>query len=640
VNGELVGGTKTVNKKLTFQAPSVPGTYRIRLPFVEAFAPVTDFYGGPSGWDVWNPGVGSYTEVSFRVLNPLVQDFFLSTTQAVIAPFGNDRENASQIGFGYVSVPPVVLPGQRVEMEVQWSFLNPANPNAVIYLNAFGDWQPGTELTRFINSELVGGSRTNAASFSFTAPVAPGKYRLRLAFVEAFQAVQNFYGSAPGGVYDPGVGSYVEVAFVVKPVGPANPIGMIVYDNGRELRVLDTARGTNFPVPTPGLGVAANARWSPDGQWIVFNGVVIPHNAQIYKVRPDGSGLTRLTDGSGDLVHPAFSPDGSRIAFFQVYGRVSIIDADGSNRIDLPDASSVCTPPSWSPDGQKLVGTDWGLTYQSDLSIYNLLTGTITKIVQHQGNEAFNYPDWRWSPDGSKIACNRLNPDTGNWDICVMNADGSNRANLTGDWPNSHEVAPKWSPDGQFILFASDRDGNWDSWAMWADGTGRTNLTRSPENEYFPHMALVAPQFTTQPLSQSSSLGGCATFSANVLGSTPLSFQWQFNGVDIPGATSPTLTMCGLTADKAGTYRLRVCNSAGCATSTGAVLSFLDLKMYAGLTIIGSVGSTYRVEACDNPATGNWTAITNITLPSSPYFWLDTESGSMPKRFYRTVPVP
>jgi len=66
-------------------------------------------------------------------------DYFLTLGAPFIAPYGNDRENASQIGFDYVSVPPVVMPGQQMEMEVQWSYLNPANPNAVIYLNAFGD---------------------------------------------------------------------------------------------------------------------------------------------------------------------------------------------------------------------------------------------------------------------------------------------------------------------------------------------------------------------------------------------------------------------------------------------------------------------------------------------------------------------
>jgi hypothetical protein len=215
VDGESVGGTKTVTNAFSFQAPATPGTYRIRIPFVEAFAPVTNFYGGPLGGPS-NPGIGDYAEVSLVVKRPPVEDYFANTNAAFLASFGNDRETCSNIGFDYIGLPPMVTPGQQVQVELQWNYLNPCNPSAMIFMNAFGDWQPGNELTRLVNGEAVGGTKTVTNAFSFSAPTTPGTYRIRIPFIEAFAPVTNFYGGPSGGPYAPGIGDYAEVTFTVK----------------------------------------------------------------------------------------------------------------------------------------------------------------------------------------------------------------------------------------------------------------------------------------------------------------------------------------------------------------------------------------------------------------------------------------
>jgi TolB protein len=71
------------------------------------------------------------------------------------------------------------------------------------------------------------------------------------------------------------------------------------------------------------------------------------------------------------------------------------------------------------------------------------------------------------SPDGAKIAFMSLR--TGNWNIFVMNRDGSHVVNLTPD--NCNAGLPAWSPDGRSIAFASDRNGAWGLWIMAADGS-------------------------------------------------------------------------------------------------------------------------------------------------------------------------
>jgi hypothetical protein len=69
--------------------------------------------------------------------------------------------------------------------------------------------------------------------------------------------------------------------------------------------------------------------------------------------------------------------------------------------------------------------------------------------------------------------------------------------------------------------------------------------------------------------------------------------------------------------------------------------SSLVVKMLAGLDLYGTIGMTYRIDyLTDLNNTNSWSALTNITLPASPYFWVDVSSASQSRRFYRSVSVP
>jgi len=59
--------------------------------------------------------------------------------------------------------------------------------------------------------------------------------------------------------------------------------------------------------------------------------------------------------------------------------------------------------------------------------------------------------------------------------------------------------------------------------------------------------------------------------------------------------------------------------------------------MYAGLTLIGTVGTTNRIDFKNEIAASNWTVLTNLVLPSSPYLFIDANSPNSTKGFYRVV---
>lgn len=81
-----------------------------------------------------------------------------------------------------------------------------------------------------------------------------------------------------------------------------------------------------------------------------------------------------------------------------------------------------------------------------------------------------------------------------------------------------------------------------------------------------------APRFLNQPPHQAIMAGGTATFTAGVTGSTPLSYQWQFNGVDLPGANLSKLVVTNVQPSSAGVYRLSVSNQFGWVQSDWASL--------------------------------------------------------------------
>ena len=181
--------------------------------------------------------------------------------------------------------------------------------------------------------------------------------------------------------------------------------------------------GQGAPV-TKGAANDLDPAWSPDGTRIAFARLDGPDNYNIYVMNADGSGVTRLTAEPRSDRYPAWSPDGSKIAFrgYPPSGsgtQIFTMNPDGSGQAAVPNSAGG-DQPSWAPDGKRIAYT---LTYQ--------------KTDPATGAPLTN-------PDGTPVTDD---------DIAVINTDGSGLVNLTNN-PSTSDRYPSWSPtNADLILF-------------------------------------------------------------------------------------------------------------------------------------------------------------------------------------------
>lgn len=207
---------------------------------------------------------------------------------------------------------------------------------------------------------------------------------------------------------------------------------------------------------------------------------------EIYTLNFDGSDVRQITRLRSIVTSPAWSPDGTKLAF-SVINRHS----DNVKNIDLFEYSfksgglkllsnkkGINSGPSYHPNGLSLIYT-MSFSGNPEIHSLNFASSETSQLTHSIGFDV----DPNYSPDGSKIAFVSSRP--GKPMVYVMDAKNTNDVKrLT--YAGAYNATPSWNPDGKKIVFAGWLEKHFDLFTITADGSKIYRLTKDEGNNEDP----------------------------------------------------------------------------------------------------------------------------------------------------------
>jgi eukaryotic-like serine/threonine-protein kinase len=248
-----------------------------------------------------------------------------------------------------------------------------------------------------------------------------------------------------------GVAALIAAAFFLRPGAKAAPAPVQVTFT----RLTDQLGSETFPSV------------SPNGDEFVYVKETSPGNLDVYSQRIGGSNPRNLTaDSPADDTQPAFSPDGGLIAFRSERdgGGIFLMGATGESVRRLTDFGF---NPAWSPDGREILVATEGVSdprvrkTQSEIWRVDVATGSRRQVTAGDAVQP------SWSPHGRRIAYWGIPAGSAVRAIWTIPAGGGRPLLVVRD--NYLNWSPAWSPDGQYLYFASNRSGSMNLWRVPID---------------------------------------------------------------------------------------------------------------------------------------------------------------------------
>ena len=226
------------------------------------------------------------------------------------------------------------------------------------------------------------------------------------------------------------------------------------------------------------------ARRNPaDSPWLYFTSSRTGFN-EIFRIRPDGTHIEKVTNFRFHVVGESLSPDGKKLLLsFDPGSELEIFQFDpGTGTLEQLTANNTRDYQArWSPDGKQIAFLSW----RGDFPTLYLMESDGTGRRRLPDTEDSNSPSW--SPDGQWIVFSSYRESGG--EIYKISPDGDNRQVITRNRLFQDE-SPVWSPDGEWITFHSDRDGEPEIYKMRTNGTDIQRLT---DSLYFDGFAQWSP---------------------------------------------------------------------------------------------------------------------------------------------------